>query len=217
MYMYICFESEISFGSWLLHVVLWWSIYWTWCNPQHACNLQEARALLGRYEYQEGNIEAALHVFEGIDIASVTPKIKNFLAKSRERPKRRSRNYTTPLMSIHTAGLLLEAILLKAKCLQVLGRFKGTILIVWFIDLLFYLTCCMWLLINIFFLICVLRCSLFVLSSSSSDLFLLQAFDLTAIFLPYAECSLEVLPITVGYIIAFSIIFTNLIAHHLRW
>ncbi|XP_004493806.1 protein NPGR2-like isoform X2 [Cicer arietinum] len=87
-------------------------------------NYEEARALLGRYEYQEGNIEAALHVFEGIDIASVTPKIKNFLAKSRERPKRRSRNYTTPLMSIHTSGLLLEAILLKAKCLQVLGRFK---------------------------------------------------------------------------------------------
>ncbi|KAK2363856.1 protein NPGR2 [Trifolium repens] len=87
-------------------------------------NYEEARALLGRYEYQEGNIEAALHVFEGINIAAVTPKIKDFLAKSRERPKRRSRSYTTPPMSIHTAGLLLEAILLKAKCLQVLGRFE---------------------------------------------------------------------------------------------
>lgn len=89
--------------------------------------MQEARALLGRYEYQEGNIEAALHVFEGIDIDAMTPKIKNFLAKSRQRHKRRSRNYTTPPMSIHTAGLLLEAILLKAKCLHVLGRFKGTL------------------------------------------------------------------------------------------
>lgn len=83
--------------------------------------------MLGRYEYQEGNIEAALHVFEGIDIGAVTPKIQSFLAQSRERPKRRSRNHTTPPMSIHTAGLLLEAVLLKAKCLQVLRRFKGTL------------------------------------------------------------------------------------------
>ncbi|CAI8614362.1 unnamed protein product [Vicia faba] len=87
-------------------------------------NYEEARALLGRYEYQEGNIEAALHVFEGINIAAVTPKINNFLAKSRERPKRRSRDHTTASISIHTAGLLLEAILLKTKCLQVLGRFQ---------------------------------------------------------------------------------------------
>ncbi|KAJ1416623.1 Tetratricopeptide-like helical domain superfamily [Sesbania bispinosa] len=87
-------------------------------------NYEEARALLGRYEYQEGNIEAALHVFEGIDIGALTPKIKKFIAKNRERSKRRSRNYATPPMSIHTAGLLLEAVFLKAKCLQVLGRFK---------------------------------------------------------------------------------------------
>jgi hypothetical protein len=154
----VCIESVISFESWLMHEVVWWSIYWTWCNPLHACNLQEARALLGRYEYQEGNIEAALHVFEGINIASVTPKIKDFLAKSRERPKRRSRSYTTPPMSIHTAGLLLEAILLKAKCLQVLGRFEGT-LTDCLINLFFYWY--MWLLfINIFFLIRILRCSL---------------------------------------------------------
>lgn len=84
--------------------------------------------MLGRYEYQEGNIEAALHVFEGINIAALTPKIKVFLAKSTERPKRRSQNYTTPPMSIHTAGLLLEAIFLKAKCLQVLARFEGTLI-----------------------------------------------------------------------------------------
>ncbi|KAH1191762.1 Protein NPGR2 [Glycine max] len=30
-------------------------------------NYEEARALLGRLEYQKGNIEAGLHVFEGID------------------------------------------------------------------------------------------------------------------------------------------------------
>ncbi|KAF2292691.1 hypothetical protein GH714_026743 [Hevea brasiliensis] len=31
-------------------------------------NYEEARALLGKIEYQKGNIEAALHVFEGIDV-----------------------------------------------------------------------------------------------------------------------------------------------------
>jgi hypothetical protein len=87
--------------------------------------LQEARALLGRYEYQKGNIEAALHVFEGIDITAVTPKIKQTLARRGERHKRHSQNYATQPMSIHAASLLLEAVFLKAKSLQGLGRFKG--------------------------------------------------------------------------------------------
>ncbi|RDY02317.1 Protein NPGR2, partial [Mucuna pruriens] len=85
---------------------------------------EEARALLGRDEYQEGNIEAALRVYETINIGAVTPKMRISLAKSRERRKKHSHYYATPPMSIYTAGLLLEAIFLKAKCLQVLGRFK---------------------------------------------------------------------------------------------
>lgn len=87
--------------------------------------MQEARALLGRYEYQKGNIEAALQVFEGIDIAVVTPKIKVALARKGEHHKRRSLNFANPPMSIHAVSLLLEAIFLKAKSLQGLGRFKG--------------------------------------------------------------------------------------------
>ncbi|XP_054823245.1 protein NPGR2 [Prosopis cineraria] len=90
-------------------------------------NYEEARALLGRYEFQKGNIEAALHVFEGIDIGSVTPKIKISLAQRAEQPKRHKRHsqhYAAPPMSIHAVGLLLEAVLLKAKSLQALGRFK---------------------------------------------------------------------------------------------
>ncbi|KAJ7977208.1 tetratricopeptide repeat protein 7A-like [Quillaja saponaria] len=86
--------------------------------------LKKPRALLGRYEYQKGNIEAALHVFEGIDIGAVTPKMKITLAKGGERHKRHSQHYATPPMSIHAASLLLEAVFLKAKSLQVLGRFK---------------------------------------------------------------------------------------------
>lgn len=87
---------------------------------------EEARALLGRYEYQKGNIEAALHVFEGIDIATVTTKIKISLAKRAEPRKRRSHNYnyTAPPLSPHALSLLLEAIYLKSKSLQILGKYK---------------------------------------------------------------------------------------------
>ncbi|KAF7804614.1 protein NPGR2-like [Senna tora] len=87
-------------------------------------NYEEARALLGRYEYQKGNIEAALHVFERIDIGVVTSMTKNSLARRAKRHKGHSHNYATPPMSIHAVGLLLEAVFLKAKSLQFLGRFK---------------------------------------------------------------------------------------------
>ncbi|KAL1313475.1 hypothetical protein HN51_040046 [Arachis hypogaea] len=87
-------------------------------------NYEEARALLGRYEYQKGNIEAALHVFEGINIDSVTPEIKISLAKIKENHRRHSKNYVLPPMSVHTVGTLFEAVFLKAQCLQALGRFK---------------------------------------------------------------------------------------------
>lgn len=87
-------------------------------------NYEEARALLGRMEYQKGNIEAALHVFEGINIAAVTPRMKVTLAKRQEHHKRHSQSFATPSMSIHAASLLMEAIFLKAKSLQHLGRFR---------------------------------------------------------------------------------------------
>ncbi|KAL3517722.1 hypothetical protein ACH5RR_020311 [Cinchona calisaya] len=87
-------------------------------------NYEEARALLGRYEYQNGNIEAALHVFEGIDIAAVTPKMKITLARQGEHPRKQSQNYASLPMSIHAVSLLLEAIFLKAKSLEALGRYK---------------------------------------------------------------------------------------------
>ncbi|GMJ09056.1 no pollen germination related 2 [Hibiscus trionum] len=87
-------------------------------------NYEEARALLGRIEYQKGNIEAALHVFEGIDIAGITPRMKLTLAKRVDRRKRRSNDYSSPSMSIHAVSLLLEAIFLKAKSLQHLQRFR---------------------------------------------------------------------------------------------
>jgi len=96
-------------------------------EKKYVCNLQEARALLGRYEYQKGNLVAALHVFEGIDIGVVTPKIKIALSKNKERRKKHSHNHGEPEMSIHSVGLLFEALFLKAKSLQALERFKGNL------------------------------------------------------------------------------------------
>ncbi|OWM70503.1 hypothetical protein CDL15_Pgr011979 [Punica granatum] len=87
-------------------------------------NYEEARALLGRLEYQKGNIEAALHVFEGIDIAAVTPKMRISIARKYENSRRRSQSEAAPLMSMHAVSLLFEAIFLKAKSLERLGRFS---------------------------------------------------------------------------------------------
>ncbi|KAL8089139.1 protein NPGR2-like isoform X1 [Apium graveolens] len=87
-------------------------------------NYEEARALLGRYEYQKGNIEAALHVFEGIDIATITPKVRITLGLKGDTRKQRSHSFANLPMSVRTVSLILEAIFLKAKSLQVLGRFK---------------------------------------------------------------------------------------------
>ncbi|KAM2606446.1 hypothetical protein TB2_035126 [Malus domestica] len=87
-------------------------------------NYKEARVLLGGYEYQKGNIEAALHVFEAIDIDALTPKIKITLARGGERRKRHSQSFSTPPLSMNAVTLLLEAIFLKAKSLAALGRFK---------------------------------------------------------------------------------------------
>ncbi|EEF33550.1 protein NPGR2 [Ricinus communis] len=86
-------------------------------------NYEEARALLGRLEFQKGNIEAALHVFEGIDIAAVTSKMKVSLSRRCEQNRRRSQSDAVQPMSMHAISLLLEAIFLKVKSLQGLGRF----------------------------------------------------------------------------------------------
>uniref|UniRef100_A0A5B7AIR5 Putative tetratricopeptide repeat protein 7A-like n=1 Tax=Davidia involucrata TaxID=16924 RepID=A0A5B7AIR5_DAVIN len=87
-------------------------------------NYEEARALLGRLEYQKGNVEAALRVFEGIDIAAVTPKMKISIARRCELPRRHSQSDAAPPMSMPAVSLLFEAIFLKAKSLHALGRFK---------------------------------------------------------------------------------------------
>lgn len=88
---------------------------------------QEARALLGRLEYQRGNYDAALQVFQGIEVKNLTPKMARAIVESTRprRPRGKGDNATPSVMSMHSASLLLEAILLKARSLEELGRYIG--------------------------------------------------------------------------------------------
>lgn len=85
-------------------------------------NYEEARALLGRLEYQRGNIEAALQVFEGIELHAVIQRLRSSISEKVQSKRGRSRQDTSHSVSLHAASLLLEAIYLKAVSLQKLGR-----------------------------------------------------------------------------------------------
>lgn len=89
--------------------------------------MKEARALLGRLEYQRGNFDAALQVFEGIDIRALTPRMIRAIAERTKQRKSRSKvdNVLPNVMSMHSVSLILEAILLKSKSSEELGRYTG--------------------------------------------------------------------------------------------
>ncbi|PHT84534.1 hypothetical protein T459_12977 [Capsicum annuum] len=89
-------------------------------------NYEEARALLGRLEYQRGNFDAALQVFQGIDIRTLSSRMSKAIAERTRPLKLRSKADVVPagVMSLHSVSLLLEAILLKAKSLEELSRIK---------------------------------------------------------------------------------------------
>ncbi|XAR61967.1 hypothetical protein NMG60_11016530 [Bertholletia excelsa] len=89
-------------------------------------NYEEARALLGRLEYQRGNYDAALQVYQGIDIRTLSSRMTKAITERTRLRKARSKgeNVLIGTMSLHSVSLLLEAILLKAKSLEELGRSK---------------------------------------------------------------------------------------------
>ena len=89
---------------------------------------QEARALLGRLEYQRGNVEAALHVFDGIDLQVAIQRLQPSFSEKQPSRKGRSRGDSQHAVSQHSASLVLEAIYLKAKSLQKLGRLNGRLI-----------------------------------------------------------------------------------------
>ncbi|KAL9244270.1 hypothetical protein vseg_018066 [Gypsophila vaccaria] len=84
-------------------------------------NSEEARALLGRLEYQRGNVESALRVIEGIDLQAA---IQRFQPSQTEKSTKKGRPRSDSVHDVpqHAAGLVLEAIYLKAKSFQKLGR-----------------------------------------------------------------------------------------------
>lgn len=88
-------------------------------------NFEEARALLGRLEYQRGNFESAIRVFDGIDLQSAIQRLQPAVIEKRtSRKGRAGTESVSGTVSQHAASLVLEAIYLKAKSLQKLGRVK---------------------------------------------------------------------------------------------
>ncbi|GKA82343.1 protein NPG1 [Tanacetum coccineum] len=82
---------------------------------------KEARALLGRLEYQRGNVKSAFRVFDGIDVQA---PIQRLQSNSTEKIPKKACSHTDSQLSglHHGANLVLEAIYLKTKSLQKLDR-----------------------------------------------------------------------------------------------
>ncbi|CAN6329453.1 unnamed protein product [Urochloa humidicola] len=86
-------------------------------------NYEEARALLGRLEYQRGNVEAALRVFDGIDLQAAIQRFQPSLSeKPLSKRNNKLRSDSSNSGSQHAASLVLEAIYLKSMSLQKLGK-----------------------------------------------------------------------------------------------
>ncbi|KAG6485432.1 protein NPG1-like [Zingiber officinale] len=85
-------------------------------------NYEEARALLGRLEYQRGNIEAAVRVFDGIDLQAAIQRLQSSNGDKAPAKRNRSRSESVHLPSQHAATLVLEAIYLKSMSLRKLGK-----------------------------------------------------------------------------------------------
>ncbi|XP_011070118.1 protein NPG1-like isoform X2 [Sesamum indicum] len=85
-------------------------------------NFEEARALLGKLEYQRGNLEGALLVFDGIDLQATVQRVQHSLEDKPPSRKGRTRSETSFAVSQNSTNLVLEAIYLKAKSLQKLGK-----------------------------------------------------------------------------------------------
>jgi ATP-dependent RNA helicase DHX36 len=85
---------------------------------------QEARALLGRVEYQRGRIEEALRVFDGIKISALIPEMKKSVIRKIGQQKPRPHS-SSPTMPFHSVTILMETIYLKSLALHDLGKFEG--------------------------------------------------------------------------------------------
>ncbi|KAG6511870.1 protein NPG1-like [Zingiber officinale] len=85
-------------------------------------NYEEARALLGRLEYQRGNIESAVRVFDGIDLQAAIQRLQSSSDEKPPSKRNRSHDESVHMPSQHAASLVLEAIYLKSMSLRKLGK-----------------------------------------------------------------------------------------------
>ncbi|KAL7163800.1 hypothetical protein ACSBR2_039843 [Camellia fascicularis] len=82
---------------------------------------EEELIVHGRSEYEKGNVEGALSAFDGIDVHAAVQELQP-LAEKQPSKKGRPSNESVHSSSQQAASLVLEAIYLKAKSLQKLGR-----------------------------------------------------------------------------------------------
>ncbi|XP_066318258.1 protein NPG1-like [Miscanthus floridulus] len=85
-------------------------------------NYEEARALLGRLEFQKGNVEVALRVFDGIDLQAAIQQFQPSLSKTPSKKGRTKSELPSSVSQNNPASLVLEAIYLKSLSLQKLGK-----------------------------------------------------------------------------------------------
>jgi hypothetical protein len=78
-------------------------------------------------EYQRGNVEGALRVFDGIDLHAAIQRLQHSFSEKSPAKKGRTRTESPSSVSQHAASLVFEAIYLKAKSQQKLGKFAGNI------------------------------------------------------------------------------------------
>lgn len=84
--------------------------------------------MLGRIEYQRGNVEGALQLFDGIQLKGLVTRLRFFaLERVRQQKKGKASKAGAPNNFLHASSLLIEAIYLKAKSFQRLGRFSGLV------------------------------------------------------------------------------------------
>jgi tetratricopeptide (TPR) repeat protein len=86
--------------------------------------------LLGRIEYQKGNFQGALQLFDGIHLSGLVQSMRFHASeKPSTRSHKKGKNQKPGTLSnfLHASSLLIEAIYLKAKSLQKLGALEGAV------------------------------------------------------------------------------------------
>jgi hypothetical protein len=77
-------------------------------------------------EFQKGNVEVALRVFDGIDLQAAIQQFQPSLSKTPSKKGRTKSELPSSVSQNNPASLVLEAIYLKSLSLQKLGKSTGT-------------------------------------------------------------------------------------------